>query len=146
MLLRASGELNGEAIDLRAVTEGEQAASGLPGGEALTALSEAAVAGDVEATREARTRVQAELGNAALVDAAAVIGNFERMVRIADGTGIPLDTPVAMATADMRDELGISAFGGSQSTGEIRGVKRLAGRLLAKSMPTLIRLMRMRAR
>ena len=46
---------------------------------------------------------------AALVDAAAVVGNFERMVRIADGTGIPLDKPVAMVSADMREELGLDA-------------------------------------
>jgi hypothetical protein len=144
MLLRASGEMGGEELDLRAVTEGENAESGLPGGEALTALAEAAVHGSEDATRVARERVRRELGDAALVDAAAVIGNFERMVRIADGTGIPLDAPVAMATADLRDELGLGAFGGAESTGEIRGVKRLAGRLLARSMPMLVRLMRMR--
>ena len=38
--------------------------------------------------------------------AAGVIGNFERMVRIADGTGIPLDRIVDAMTSDFRAEFG----------------------------------------
>jgi hypothetical protein len=100
------------------------------------------VHGDGEALRAARERVCDELGAEALVDAAAVIGNFERMVRIADGTGIPLDEPVAMVSADMREELGIDAYGGAESTGEIRGVKRLAGRAMSAMLPLVLRLFR----
>jgi hypothetical protein len=118
--------------------------SGLPGGAGLTALAEATVKGDEAAIRSARERVQAELGEAALVDAAAVAGNFERMVRIADGTGIPLDEPVAMVSADMREQLGIDAFGGADNTGELSGFKRLAGRALAKLLPLVLRGMRAR--
>jgi hypothetical protein len=140
MLLRASGQ----PIDLHAVTEGAGVDSGLPGGAGLTALAEATVKGDEAAIRSARERVQAELGEAALVDAAAVAGNFERMVRIADGTGIPLDEPVAMVSADMREQLGIDAFGGADSTGELSGFKRLAGRALAKLLPLVLRGMRAR--
>ena len=36
-----------------------------------------------------------------------MLGNFERMVRIADGTGIPLDGPVVAASNDFREELGL---------------------------------------
>lgn len=140
MLLGASGE----TIDLHAVTQGAGMKSGLPGGEGLTALAEATVTGDEDALRAARGRVAAELGEMALVDAAAVAGNFERMVRIADGTGIPLDEPVATITADMREELGIDAFGGAERIGEIRGARRLAGRLLGKMLPTVLKVMRPR--
>ena len=140
MLLGASGE----TIDLHAVIEGAGVTSGLPGGEGLTALAQATVTGDASALHAARERVRAELGEAALVDAAAVAGNFERMVRIADGTGIPLDEPVAMVSADLREELGIDAYGGADRIGEIRGVRRLAGRLLGKMLPTVLKVMRPR--
>jgi len=140
MLLRASGE----PIDLQAVTEGADVDSGLPGGAGLTALAEATVKGDEAAIRSARERVQAELGEAALVDAAAVAGNFERMVRIADGTGIPLDEPVAVISADLREDLGIDAFGGSENTAEVTGLRRLAGRGLSKMLPLVLRVMRPR--
>ena len=52
----------------------------------------------------------------ALVDAAPVIGNFQRMVRIADGTGIPHDKPIAAMTADMREELGYNDFASAKNT------------------------------
>ena len=140
MLLGASGE----TVDLHAVTEGEGVTSGLPGGEGLTALAESTVRGDEEGMRAARVRVRGELGEAALVDAAAVIGNFERMVRIADGSGIPLDEPVAMVSADLRDELGLDAFGGAERVGPVQGVRRLAGRVLGRMLPAALKVLRPR--
>jgi hypothetical protein len=139
MLLRASGETQQESIDLRAVTEGEAAPSGLPGGEALTAFAEASVRGEPDAIATARRRVRSELGDAAMVDAAGVIGNFERMVRIADATGIPLDKTVALVSVDVRADLGIDAFGGARSTKPLRGLQRLLGRLMARMMPLVLR-------
>lgn len=97
---------------------------------------------DAEALGAARERVVGELGEEALVDAAAVIGNFERMVRIADGTGIPLDHPVAMISADLREELGIDAFGGAESTPAVHGVQRLVGRGMSHVLPLVLRLFR----
>ena len=114
--------------------------SGVPGGEALTAFAEAAVTGDEAAGGAARERVRSELGEAAMVDAAAVIGNFERMVRIADGTGIPLDRPVAMISAEMRDELGLDAFASASHTAPVRGLQRLVGRALFRVFPLVLRL------
>ncbi len=54
-----------------------------------------------------------KLGVEALVDAAAVIGNFERMTRIADGTGIPLGDTLAAVTVDIREDLGLDRLGRS---------------------------------
>jgi hypothetical protein len=142
VLLRVSSESRSEAVDLRAVTGGGALAGGVPGGEALCAFAEAAVAGDPSALAAARERVRAELGEAALVDAAGVIANFERMVRIADGTGIPLDRPVALVTADLRAELGIDAFEGSERTRPVRGLERVAGRLMSRMMPLVLRAFR----
>ena len=127
---------------MRAVTDGPDATSGLPGGEALTGFAEAAVRGEPEAIAAARERLRAELGDAATVDAAAVVGNFDRMVRIADGTGIPLDKLAAMVSADVRADLGIDDFGGAQNTAPIRGLERAAGKLLSRMLPLVLRYFR----
>ena len=47
------------------------------------------------------------LGPEAMVDAAGVASNFERMVRIADSTGIELGDLLEQATADVRTVLGL---------------------------------------
>jgi hypothetical protein len=131
MLLRASGELEGQRFDLRGVTEGEAAASGVLGGDALLAFCDAAHAGDEVACAAARARVQERLGAAAVVDAAAVIGNFERMVRIADGTGIPLDEPLAFVTSGLRADLGIDRYASAAHTRRSGVLRRMLGRALA---------------
>ena len=44
-----------------------------------------------------------------MVDAAGVVSNFERMVRIADATGIELGAFLSEQTADARQSLGLEA-------------------------------------
>ena len=117
-------------LDARAVTAGEAAETGVPAGDALVAFADATVANDPARIGAARERVLDALGPGATVDAAAVIGNFQRMVRIADGTGIPLDTPVSILTADLREELGIDGFASAGNTPKVTGLKRLLGKAL----------------
>ena len=76
-------------MDLHAVIESGRA-SGVEHGEVLVELADAVVGRDASAIAVARRRVIEAMGVGAMVDAAAVAANFERMVRIADGTGIPL--------------------------------------------------------
>jgi len=45
-----------------------------------------------------------------MVDAAAVIGGFNGISRIADATGIPLEAPKAEQTADLRGVLQLDDF------------------------------------
>ncbi len=117
MLLRASGEATGQAFDLHALTEGAATArSGVAHEETLLALAEAMVSDDEEALVTARTRVLEELGPEALVDAAGVASNFERMVRIADSTGIPLDSFLDEMTVDLRAELNLARFAFTANT------------------------------
>jgi hypothetical protein len=47
------------------------------------------------------------MGPAAMVDALGVASNFERMVRIADATGIELGAYLEGATAEVREVLRI---------------------------------------
>jgi len=128
MLLRASGQTQGEDFDLHAITDGN-ASSGVAHGDLLTAYAEACVSGDRDSLGAARSAVEAEMGARALVEAAGVVANFQRMVRIADATGIPLDKPVAIFSTDLREELGIDAFGASANTPPVGFVLRTLGRL-----------------
>jgi hypothetical protein len=140
LLLRASGELNGTPVDLRAVVDPAcAAASGVPGAEPLLALADALVGDDDAALARARERMLRELGPAVLVDAIAVAANFERMVRIADGTGIPLDAPVEIATSDVRGALGIDRYTAAANTPLPGALRRLLTPLVR---PLLARLMR----
>jgi len=70
--------------------------------------------------------VQKSLGEAGVIGAAAIISTFQRMVRIADGTGIPLDNGLDLLSADLRDEIGINGF----ASAEGRGRGRLAAPLM----------------
>src|SRR5262245_5245880 len=110
-MLRASVEaMNGE-VDLSFLTEGVHGdSSSVAFAAALTAFAEAVVRGDSNAIMKGRNALVAAADAAIMVDAAGVIGNFERMTRIADATGIPLDAPSLLASADFRGQLGLERF------------------------------------
>lgn len=114
-------------------------ASRVPHGPALTALAEALVHGDDTALAQSRARVLDALGPRGLVDAAAVASNFERMVRIADATGIPLDTPVAALTADLRDRLHLDRFASSAHTRRLGWLGQRTASTLRRVAPTALR-------
>ena len=65
------------------------------------------------------------------------------MVRIADGTGIPLDTVVNVGTERIRDELGIDSFATAERTKNVTAVQRVVGRVM---QPIARRMMRLMAR
>jgi hypothetical protein len=141
MLLRASGEITTREVDPGAVTDaGAAAASGVAHAEALVALADAMVGGDDAALRAARDAVLDALGPAGLVDAAGVASNFERMVRIADSTGIPLDPGLQMLSEDLRQELDLGAFGSSANTPEPGAGRRALGRALRPAFHAGLRL------
>ncbi len=104
------------------------------------ALAEALVGDDDDALHAAREAALAALGPEGLVDAVAVASNFQRMVRIADGTGIPLDGPLRVVSEELRDQLGLERFAASANTPASSAASRLAGRLIR---PVAFRLMRL---
>jgi hypothetical protein len=103
-LLRASSLTRKEEVDVSAITE-EGRASGVPHGEALVSFAEAVVSRDRATIAAARDALIEAMGVGGMVDAAAVASNFERMVRIADGTGIPLGDALESRSRTVRDEL-----------------------------------------
>ena len=65
---------------------------------------------DDEALTHVRHAVIEVLSPGAMVDAAGVASNFERMVRIADATGIPLDARMQALSQEVRDTLRLERF------------------------------------
>ena len=83
---------------------------GVPHGAFLVDFAEAVLGDNEERLSRVRTAVRASLGDAALVDAAAVVGFFNAIDRVADATGIPLDPERVPQTADFRATLGLDDF------------------------------------
>ena len=89
------------------VLEGDASATGVPHGALLVEFGEAMLVGDPDRRARARDAIYKALGPDALVDAAATVASFNAVVKIADGTGIPLEDFKADATAELRVELGL---------------------------------------
>ncbi len=80
----------------------------MPHGDALIAFVEAVVGGgDITQARQA---VRAAIGDAGFVDTCATLASFNAVVKIADGTGIPIEDWKAERTADLRQALDIDRF------------------------------------
>ncbi len=91
-------------VQLEAVTDAE-ADSNIEHGTVLAAFGEAIVGRDGVEIAAKRQAVIDAAGEAVMVDAAGVASNFERMVRIADGTGIPLDEGLVGFSEKTREQL-----------------------------------------
>ena len=112
-MLRESGRESGADYDLEAVNGG-RGDGGVIAGAVLVGFAEAVLAGERAGIAEARGAVGAALGAAAMVDAAAVIAQFDAIDRVADATGTPLEPAKAEASADFRPLLGIDDYPGAE--------------------------------
>ena len=93
------------------MTDHEAAASsGVEHGNLLIAFTEAMVRDDDATLTQTRHAVIEELSPEVMVDAAGVASNFERMVRIADATGIQLDKRMEVLSQEVRDALHLERF------------------------------------
>lgn len=116
---------------MQAVTQNAASeASGVAHAATLLTFVDAVVGADDATLARARAGVRRVLGDAALVDAAAVASNFERMVRVADATGTPLDPPMVALTESIRRTLGLDRFAAAANTPGLGGVWRYTGGLL----------------
>jgi len=114
-LLRASSRHKGEDYDLSAVLGAAAEGGGVPYGSLLIEFAESVLGDDNARIFEARAGLRKTMNDAALVDAAAVIGFFNAIDRVADATGIPLDAERLPQTADFRAALGIDTFAQSRN-------------------------------
>jgi alcohol dehydrogenase class IV len=114
-LLRESSKAKGEDYDLTLLT-GTDGDGNIPHGALLIAFTAAVVKYDDAEAARLRAEIREKMGDAALVDAAAIVAAFSGFDRIADSTGIPLEDAKAENSADFRASLGINAF--AESKGE----------------------------
>src|SRR5438552_14693346 len=90
-MLRASGQMVGETVDLAAVTETAAGDAGVEHGGRLLAFTDAAMGEDDALLDRERRALCAVLSPEAFIDACALVAAFNVVDRIANATGIPLD-------------------------------------------------------
>ena len=128
-------------MDIHAITDDAALDhSGIPHAPALASFAEALVRNDDVLLASAREVLIDCVGPEGLVDASATVGNFQRMVRIADGCGIPLDAPIDVLSGDFRAELGIDRFGSSANTPPGGPIQSAFGRVVRPLVGPLLKL------
>lgn len=116
MGLRVSAQYNATEVDLQAVNgDVDAAAVGIEFGPELMRFAESVASRDDALERHRRELLEAA-GLAVLVDAAGVAANFQRMTRIADSIGIPVDNMSAELGQEVRRELGIERFASARNS------------------------------
>ena len=110
MLLRGSGEFELQAVMDTTID------SGVEHGQLLGQLVDATISRDWDLVATFREESVSVMGAQQTVDAIAVASAFNGITRIADATGIPLDTGPAEATTSMRSELAINDFSYSEKS------------------------------
>jgi hypothetical protein len=115
-LLRESSKATGENYDLTILTDGSGDGN-IRHGRLLVEFADAVLGSDDAHLSDIRSEIRTKMGDAALVDAAAIAATFNAIDRVADSTGIQIEEAKAEATADFRAALGINAF--AEKRGEV---------------------------
>jgi alkylhydroperoxidase family enzyme len=113
VLLRASSEHDGSQVDLGNIFARGLSNSTVAHAELLLNFAEAVVANSADDAADPqvlRRAIEAEMGQQALVDVAAVVAIFNAVVIVADATGIPLEPYKVALSEDLRADLGLDAF------------------------------------
>ncbi|NKB39237.1 MAG: hypothetical protein GKR93_19070 [Gammaproteobacteria bacterium] len=88
-----SADIAGQTINMDGIADPTcLEIEGVPHSGVLLQFSNAFMSFDELQLEKAREALVAEMGSAAMVDVAGIASNFQRMVRIADGTGIPVES------------------------------------------------------
>ena len=133
-MLSLSADINASDVNLQMINGDESASSGgIVHGKALMKFAEALAGRDEGDLASARSALMDEAGAEVLVDAAAVAANFQRMVRIADSTGIPLDERSAALADTTIKALDLTRFESARNTPR-GGLKRKLMSLIARPM------------
>jgi hypothetical protein len=140
MMLRASVEMTGKKVDMNVVTGNDATVQeSILFGDILVAFAEALVRNDDTLTYT-RKMVIEQMGSETLIDAAALVGNFQQMVRIANSTGIPLDTPMAIISKDLQKKLGFNRFQTAENTPNIGFLQQAVGKVLRPIAMVILRI------
>ncbi|MCY3885658.1 MAG: hypothetical protein OXG24_12185 [Gammaproteobacteria bacterium] len=108
-MLRVSSQSEGFDANLKAITE-EDVDAGVPFSSLLRQLTEATIEmrwGDLATFRQEAIET---IGRQSTVDALAVASGFNGIVRVADATGIPIDSYEDDVGKKLRSSIGIDDF------------------------------------
>jgi hypothetical protein len=116
-MLRVSANNSNIEVDIQAVN-GDTAAAGkgIQFGLELMKFAEAVASYDSVDLDQARRALLEVGGERVLVDAAGVAANFQRMVRIADAMGIPIDDMQNELGKEVRETLGLENFASAHNS------------------------------
>jgi len=125
-MLRASVEINQAGVELDGLTDPNvKSIVGVPHSAELLRFADTFLGDDEAAFIKARQMLIDTMGVEAMVDAAGIASNFQRMVRIADSIGIPSDAPMVAITEDLREQLGINEYNSASNTPKLSFLKGL---------------------
>ncbi len=117
MMLSLSANTTETAVDMQMVNGSTASDSQeMPFANELSQFAAAIAGRDTQTIAQARDELVEVAGETVMVDAAGVAANFQRMVRIADSMGIPIDEKNVEPGAAIRDELNLSRFASAQNT------------------------------
>ena len=115
-MLRVSANKTATAIDIGMINGTSGGTSRLPFGDELMHFAESLAGSDENVLAAARAALLQVAGAEVLVDAAGVAGNFQRMVRIADSMGIPVDSMDNEISNQVREELDLYRFKSAENS------------------------------
>ena len=116
-MLRASAKTNQTEIDLQSIRgSANSATKGIEFGSLLLRFAESVARRDTATIAASRNALLESAGPLVVVDAAGVAANFQRMVRIADSIGIPVDDMNTELGQQVRAELKLEEFASAQNT------------------------------
>ena len=109
--------MNQTDIDLQSIRGDHHSADkGIKYGPLLLAFAESIALRDTTEITASRNALLQIAGPQVVIDAAGVAANFQRMVRIADAIGIPVDNMETELGQQVRAELNLEAFPSAQNT------------------------------
>lgn len=116
-MLRESIQADGQTIDLEGLADTDcKEIAGLKNSKILIEYADVFMTRDAAQLAVMCEKLEKEMGAGALVDAAGVASNFQRMVRIADGTGIPSDPRSYDAKVEIAEKLGLAQYESAKNT------------------------------
>ncbi len=141
-MLSLSADKTNSDIDLQMINGQSDAAvrSKLPWATELMDFAGALASRDEAELEQAREKLLSAANAEVLVDAACVAANFQRMVRIADSTRIPVDAQRQPMMDKAAEELQLRRFESATNTPELGKLKKLLGPIQRKIGPIIMRM------
>ena len=109
MLLRASGQQIDHVYDIGAIRD-TTLDSGVEHGTVILQLTDALIDNRLDDLETLRTNAFRVMSKQTTIDALTVASAFNGITRVADATGIHLDSNTENSTEDIRDMLDINRF------------------------------------